>query len=84
MSSDADNVADYCTRLESVIPARAWKSTVVIVRAQKPDVIQLGTGTLFRIADKSFVVTAAHVIRAASDLNQTVGIGGAGNNFVAV
>jgi hypothetical protein len=84
MSSDANKIAEYCTRLESIVPARAWKSTVVIVRAQKPDAIQLGTGTLFRIADKSFVITAAHVIRTASDLNQTLGIGGAGMNFVAL
>jgi hypothetical protein len=84
MSSDANKLAEYHTRLQSVIPARAWNSTVVIVRAQKPEVIQLGTGTLFRIADRSFVVTAAHVTSAASEQNQTPGISGGRGNFVAL
>lgn len=84
MSYDPNKIAEYCARFEAMIPTRAWKSTVVIVRAEQQAVIQVGTGTLFRIADKSFVITAAHVTRAAAELNQTIGVSGGETNFVAL
>jgi hypothetical protein len=67
--------------MESSIPSAAATSSVAIVEADRPNVRHLGSGTLFAVADRRFVVTAAHVVRAAQS---TIGItGGSDNNFVA-
>lgn len=50
---------------ERNVPALCEKSTVAILRIQGSATVPLGTGTLLRIADRCFVVTAAHVVRHA-------------------
>jgi hypothetical protein len=52
----------------------AWPSTVAILMATPPSVQLLGSGSLFEIAGERFVVTAAHVIGAASSCGATIGI----------
>ena len=49
------------------------KSRVGIVKLHGPATIPLATGTLFRVADRSFIVTAAHAIRDA--LEEKAGLG---------
>jgi hypothetical protein len=67
------------------IPSQAWQSTVAVVVADPPKVHQLGSGTLFQIADAHFVVTAAHVVQGASDAGKTIGIsGGPDHHFVSL
>lgn len=69
--------------MSSSIPSSVVDSTVIIVRANKPVVRQLGTGTLFRVAERSFVVTAAHVLRQAQQMDATLGISGSDGHFIA-
>jgi hypothetical protein len=72
-------------RIAPSIPGRAWDSTVTVVVADRPRVHQLGTATLFQVADVHFVVTAAHVPQGAHDAGKTVGIsGGRDEHFVAL
>lgn len=52
-------------RIDSFIPPKAKESTVAIVLIHGAVLHQFGTGTLFRIADHSFLVTAAHVVEEA-------------------
>lgn len=66
------------------VPPSLFNSTVIVVKANRPYVRQLGTGILFRVANHRFVVTAAHAIRDASASNSTLGISGNGGHFVAV
>jgi hypothetical protein len=67
--------------MSASIPDAVAASSVAIVVANRPFVRHLGSGTLLAVADRRFVVTAAHVIRAAQS---TVGIsGGSNNNFIA-
>ena len=67
------------------IPPHAWDCTVPIVIAHEGAVYHHGTGTLFRIADEFFLVTAGHVIKQASELGKTLGIGGSDDgHFIAL
>lgn len=66
------------------IPENGWDATVAIVLAHGGAVHQFGTGTLFRVGDDSFVVTAAHVIKEASAHGKTLGITSAVDSIVAV
>lgn len=68
------NKTAYC------VPDKVIKSTVVIVAARNAVIRQLGTGTLLAVADMKFMVTAAHVIREAQNLQATVGIAGTDND----
>jgi hypothetical protein len=66
------------------IPDAVANSAVAIVGANRPTVRQFGSGTLLAVADRCFVVTAAHVVRQARDCNSTIGITGAGDDhFIA-
>lgn len=65
------------------VPAVVADSTVIIVGANAPVVRHFGSGTLLRVVDKSFVVTAAHVLRSACLSGATVGISGGDSNFIA-
>ena len=72
-------------RIAPSVPSRAWNSTVAVVVADPPELHQLGSATLFRIADAHFVVTAAHVLQRASARRKTVGISGAADHrFLAL
>jgi hypothetical protein len=51
------------SRISKHIPAIAWNSTVAV----PPTILQLGAATVFQVADVHFVVTAAHVVRAAGE-----------------
>ena len=65
-------------------PSYAWDSTVPIVIANEGTVNQFGTGTLFRVANHFFLVTAGHVIKQACELGKTLGIGGSDDgHFIA-
>lgn len=67
------------------IPSCAWDCTVPIVIAYEGVVHHFGTGTLFRVADHFFLVTAGHVIKKACELGKTLGIGGSDDgHFIAL
>src|SRR3990172_5522157 len=61
-------------RISDCIPAEAWESTVGIIIVVDKILHQFGTGTLFRVADRSFLVTAAHVIKGdrGSNLHNSI------------
>src|SRR3990172_5931976 len=61
-------------RISDCIPAEAWESTVGIIIVVDKILHQFGTGTLFRVADRSFLVTVAHVIKGdrGSNLHNSV------------
>jgi hypothetical protein len=65
------------------IPKYVWDGTVAIVVARRPAIYLLGTGSLFQIADRFFVVTAAHVIKEAHLYDRTIGISG-DSSFISV
>ena len=65
MSSEKSTPSEIYRLVDSFIPALAWDATVAIVAATGTTLYQFGTGTLFRVADESFVVTAAHVPKVA-------------------
>ena len=71
-------------RISNFVPRHAWRSTVAIVVAKRPAVHLLGTGSLFQIADRRFVVTAAHVVRLAHEDDRTIGISGDSNSLISV
>lgn len=69
----------------SQIPSLAWDCTVPIVIAHEGSVHHFGTGTLFRISDYFFLITAGHVIKQACANGKTVGIGGSEDGkFIAL
>jgi len=70
-------------RVSAKIPTEALESIVPIVIANPPSVSLLGTGSLFDVAGERFVVTAAHVIRAAHGHGKTIGISDAATSFIA-
>lgn len=83
-SPDASSLqASANSRIGAHVPKHAWDATVAIVVARRPAVYLLGTGSLFQIADRSFVVTAAHVIKLAHEHDKTIGISG-DNSFISV
>jgi len=71
-------------RISNFVPRHAWRSTVAIVVAKRPAVYLLGTGSLFQIADRRFVVTAAHVVTLAHEYDRTIGISGDSNSLISV
>jgi len=67
------------------VPTAIRDSTIAIVGANAPAVRHLGSGTLVRVADEKFVVTAGHVIRTGSEWKATLGVSvGASGNFIAM
>lgn len=75
---------DLYRRIESFIPSRAKESTVAIVLVQGTVLRQFGTGTLFRVADHSFLVTAAHVAQEAPNYGEGLCIPKANGSFVQI
>jgi hypothetical protein len=71
-------------RISGYVPRHAWDSTVAIVVAKRPAVHLRGTGSLFQIADRPFVVTAAHVVRLAYEYDRTIGISGDSGSLISV
>jgi hypothetical protein len=71
-------------RINGCVPRHAWDSTVAIVVAKRPAVHLLGTGSLFQIADRPFVVTAAHVVTLAHQDDRTIGISGDSGSCISV
>ncbi|HEV3301273.1 MAG TPA: hypothetical protein VG055_16600 [Planctomycetaceae bacterium] len=84
MTDGSEIQKDLNQHATAAIPAHAWESTVAIVIAHEGQVHQFGTGILLRIADSSFVVTAGHVVRQASEHGKTLGISSGAGSFVAV
>ena len=67
------------------IPSYAWDCTTPIVIAHEGAVRHHGTGTLFRVADHFFLVTAGHVLKQACEHGKTLGIGGSDDgHFIAL
>ena len=69
--------------LDALIPPKAFKATVSIIAFDSKEKVlhQFGTGTLLKIAEDSFLVTAAHVAIMARELSKSLCIG-VGNGFV--
>jgi hypothetical protein len=77
---DMDDLVQLQRRINATataqIPSCAWDCTVPVVVAHEGAVHHFGTGTLFRVADYFFLVTAGHVIKQACEQGKTLGIGG--------
>jgi hypothetical protein len=73
---------EFNEKMLAQIPLHARDCTVPIVNGT---IHQFGTGTLFRIADNFFLVTAGHVIKDACKLGKTLGIGASDDrSFIAL
>ena len=70
-------------QLNSLIPVRAWESSVCLVIIYGKEIHPFGTGTLLKIADDAFIVTAAHVIRQAHELDKSLAVA-TGKSFTAL
>jgi len=70
--------------IAAIIPENAWKSTVAIIRVEKEKetLHQFGTGTLFRVADESFRVTAGHIAKYAEKYDIPLCVPTSGSSFV--
>ena len=80
----ADVESQIARAVAEYVPSLAVESLVAIVAGKAPVVRQIGSGTLLAVADKTFVVTAGHVIHAAQSAGATVGLSGsASGRFVA-
>lgn len=64
-------------------PQNMEGATVAIVRGNNPCVAQHGTGILFAVAERYFVVTAGHVLIEARKIEADLGISSALRGFVA-
>ncbi len=71
--------------LNSLIPPKAWESSVslVIAHEYEKELHQFGTGTLLKIADDTFLVTAAHVVTQAYEHDKALCVA-TGNSFTQV
>jgi hypothetical protein len=71
--------------IESKIPMdRAWGSTIGIILIVEQSLHQFGTGTLFRVGEESFLVTAAHVVEESTRLKRNLCLTGPKKNFVGL
>jgi hypothetical protein len=80
MNAQQQNISRLLKSIEPHVPQQAWSSTVAIVIVDRPRalnyrprLLHYGSGILFRVADDSFVVTAAHVITEARKRSNTLG-----------
>jgi hypothetical protein len=55
-----------------------------MVIAREGQVHQLGTGILFQVGEASFVVTAAHVAKYASEYRKTLAISSSAGSFIVI
>lgn len=65
---------DFCKSVADSLAPAIWESTVPILAEQDGILRQHGTGTLFRIAQRYFVITAAHVFKEAREHGVTLRI----------
>jgi hypothetical protein len=77
----SDSIEHLLRAITASIPDTVANSTVVIAAGNDPFVRHFGSGTLFAVADRRFVVTAAHVLQQAMDYDSTVGIGGGSEGY---
>ncbi len=68
--------------LEAQIPPLAWDATVAIIAEHDRALKQFGTGTLLKIADQTFIVTAAHVVKNAKKSNGSLCFSNKNGKFV--
>ena len=75
---DANRAVTKC------IPDQAWKSAITIIEAEPKNetLCPYGTGTLFRVADESFLVTAGHVAKDAVKSNTPLCVPTSDDSFV--
>lgn len=71
-----EQLAQVARAMNRCVPPLIARSTVAIVGSKDRVLRQLGSGTLLALADHRFFVTAAHVLRQASETEATVGISG--------
>ena len=73
-------------QINDFIPAEAWKSTVgiIIVLDEDKTLHQFGTGTLLRVAEESFIITAAHVMKEAVKFDKGLCITASNESFVQI
>lgn len=83
-SHNASSQKDLYRKINSLIPSEAWESTVGIIIVRGRSLYQFGTGTLLRIADQSFIVTAAHVIKEAHRYDNSLCITEPTGSFIQV
>jgi len=76
MNQDSSSSAERFQLADRAVPERLHKAAVAVVRTGST-VFGHGSGTLLRIADCSFVVTARHVIADAVEKHWPLGITGA-------
>jgi hypothetical protein len=72
----AEDLARLAGAMSSCVPELTIKSTVALVASKHHMLRQIGTGTLLAVAEHRFVVTAAHVVRKASESEATLGFSG--------
>ncbi len=69
---------ELLARIASLLPEIAWTSTIPIMVMYDGKLGLLGTGSLFRIADAHFLVTAAHVLERANEHKAPILVGSTG------
>ena len=71
--------------LNTLIPPKAWGSSVSIVIAHEheKELHQFGTGTLLKVSDDTFLVTAAHVVTQAYEHDKAICVA-TGNSFTQI
>jgi hypothetical protein len=75
-SYSTEDLTQITRAMSGCVPELTVRSTIGLVVSKNSVVRQIGTGTLVAIADHRFVVTAAHVIRQASEFEATLGVSG--------
>lgn len=75
---------DVNRAITKCLPDQAWKSAIAIIEAEpiNETLCPFGTGTLFRVADESFLVTAGHVAKDAEKGDIPLCVPTSGNSFV--
>src|SRR5438309_10947885 len=75
MNEDPQSLANRFDVAERAVPERLHKAAVAVVQTGV-SAFGHGSGTLLRVADCSFVITAKHVIRDARAMGWSLGITG--------
>ncbi len=78
MTDEQALTPELSAAISALLPAVAWTSTVPIMVMYKETLAPHGTGTLFRIADAHFLITAAHVLEQAEEHQAIITVGARG------